>query len=466
MAGLESLSREELLEIVASQQRTIEEQQRLIAELRDEIEQLRRGGKRQAAPFSKEKRVESPKSPGRKPGQGSFTRRAAPVQESTKTVAVPAPANCPDCGGTLEQEREEVATTADLPNQPQPLVTAYRVPVCRCRQCGKRVRGTAPGLAGDQAGATAHRVGPRAMAAAHALHYAIGIPVRKVPAVLHELTGISLTQSAITQDAMRRAEGALGTAYRGLRDRVPEAPAVHTDDTGWRVSGQTAFLMGFDTDGATVYQIRGQHRNEEVREIIPSDYGGVMVTDRGKSYDAEEFAGVAQQKCLAHLLRNIREVVDKKQGAARRFGETSMSLLREGLALWHARGGFDAVQFQNRAEKLGQELTRHLRHRLLRDGDNQRLLDGIGWQHDRGHLLRFLETEGVEPTNNRAERILRPAVIARKVSHCSRNQRGAAAFAIFVSLAQTARKKTQGTGRTVSQVLLSLFAPVAPVDSR
>ncbi|MGH9653487.1 MAG: IS66 family transposase, partial [Bryobacteraceae bacterium] len=461
------LSREELLEIVASQQRTIEEQQRLIAELRDEVEQLRRGGKRQAAPFSKGKRVENPKPPGRKPGQGPFTRRAAPVQGPTETVIAQAPANCPDCGGMLEQEREEVATVTDLPSQPQPTITAYRVPVCRCRRCGKRVRGTAPGLAEDQVGATAHRVGARVMAAAHALHYAIGIPVRKVPAVLHELTGISLTQSAITQDAVQRAEGALGMACRELRDRVPEAPAVHTDDTGWRVGGQSAFLMGFDTDEATVYQIRSQHRNQEVREIIPSNYGGVMVTDRGKSYDAEEFAGVAQQKCLAHILRNIREVVDRKQGPARRFGEILMKLLRQGLALWHARGGgLNAVQFQECAEKLGQELTRHLRHRILRDRDNQRLLDGIGFQHDRGHLLRFLKTEGVEPTNNRAERILRPAVIARKVSHCSRNQRGADAFAVFVSLAQTARKKSEGTGRTVSQALLSFFAPVTPVASR
>src|SRR5947209_4847323 len=68
---------------------------------------------------------------------------------------------------------------------------------------------------------------------------------------------------------------------------------------------------------------------------------------------------------------------------------------------------------------------------MLRDPDNQRLLDGIGLQHDRGHVMRFLKTEGVEPTNNRAERILRPAVIARKVSHCSKNQPGANAFAAF-----------------------------------
>jgi hypothetical protein len=85
------------------------------------------------------------------------------------------------------------------------------------------------------------------------------------------------------------------------------------------------------------------------------------------------------------------------------------------------------------------ELTTHLRDRRLRDRDSQRLLNGVGAQHSRGHVLRFLREE-VEPTNNRGERDLRPAVIARKVSHCSKNERGARAFEAFVSVLHTLRK--------------------------
>jgi hypothetical protein len=85
------------------------------------------------------------------------------------------------------------------------------------------------------------------------------------------------------------------------------------------VGGQNAFLMAFDTDEATVYQIRPQHRNEEVREVIPASYAGVMISDRGKSYDAEELVGLPQQKCLSHLLRNV---VRGRRGRARQFGET------------------------------------------------------------------------------------------------------------------------------------------------
>ena len=63
---------------------------------------------------------------------------------------------------------------------------------------------------------------------------------------------------------------------------------VHTDDTGWRVGGESACLMAFETDAATVYQVRPRHRHEEVQEVIPADYVGVMVTDRGRSYDCAE----------------------------------------------------------------------------------------------------------------------------------------------------------------------------------
>ena len=456
MADLASLSLGELIELIKAQQQQI-------AELLEENERLKRQGKRQAAPFSKGKPNANPKRPGRKPGQGPFVHRSAPVDSPTETILATTPECCPHCGGGLDVEHEDVATTTDLPILPRPVVTAYRVPVCRCRQCGKTVRGSAPGLASDQVGAVAHRVGNRVMAAAHMLHYAIGIPVRKVPAVLRELTGVSLTQGAMTQDALRRMAGPVGVEYQRLREQVRNAPVVYTDDTGWRVGGRTAHLMGFDTDAETVYQIRDRHRNEEVRELIPGDYQGIMVTDRGKSYDAESLTGVAKQKCLAHMLRNVSEVLEHQRGPVRRFGVKLKALMREGLALWHARGTLDGDEFRSRSQRLEQQMTDHLRQRVFKDDGNQKLLDGIGLQHDCGNLLRFLSTEGVEPTNNRAERILRPAVIARKVSHCSKNQRGAEAFAAFLSVVQTARKQAQ---QTISQVLMNLFVGPEPRSAR
>src|SRR4051812_20167016 len=315
------------------------------AALRAQVDQLARGSKRQAAPFSKGRRKAQPKRPGRKPGHGRFTYRTLPPPDQWTAppieVRLPDPA-CSGCGEPLQEHRVELAAITDLPPQPEPVVQPYRVWVYRCPGCQTTVRAPHPDLAPDRFGATAHRIGPRAMAAAHATHYGLGVPVREVPAVLRLYAGLRLTQSAITRDASRRVSGPIGTRYQALRDGIPKADVVYTDDTGWRVGGERAHLMIFETDTATVFQVRTRHRNEEVREVIGDGYPGVLVTDRGKSYDAKELAGVKQQKCIAHALRSIDQVLEIKRGRARHFGARLKALLKEGLQLWrdyHDRHG-------------------------------------------------------------------------------------------------------------------------------
>jgi hypothetical protein len=448
---LTDVSQDALLAIVAEQHQQITAQQRQLAELtarvealQAEVERLSRGAKRQAAPFSKGTRVVKPKRPGRKPGAGPFRYRHAPPPEAITEPPVEVKVTlhgCPACGAPLAEERVDFVYMTELPPKPRPQVTQYRVWVCRCTVCGHQVRGQHPEIALDQAGATAHRLGPRVMAVAHALHYAVGIPVRKVPAVLNLLTGVRLTQGALTQDALRRAATTVGTAYAQVRAAVPAAAVVHTDDTGWRVGGEAAHLMVFETEAATVYQIRPRHRHQEVQEVIPADYLGAMVTDRGRSYDAQAFDDVQQQKCLAHIQRSISEVLARKAGRARHCGEGLQALLQDALQLWHAYNDGSATDFVTEAKALREELTYRLRHRLLKDPDNQRLLNELGWPHDRGNLVRFVDDPRIEPTNNRAERALRPAVIARKVSQCSKNGAGAHAFESFTSVVRTLVKK-------------------------
>lgn len=446
------LSREELLalvdllrEQVVLLTRQVATLQAEVERLRAENEQLRRAGKRQATPFSKGKRAAHPKKPGRKPGEGPFRSRAAPPYDHVidwVEVPVTEPV-CPYCGGTLEPEGVEVVTTTDLPEKPRPKVTAYEVSRHRCRGCGRKVRGQHPNVPPDQRGATAHRVSERVMAAAHVLHYGLGVPQRKVPAILQWLCGIAIVQGTLARDAARWAaepDGAVARAYAALREQVRQAGSVYTDDSSWKVGGVPAQLMTFDTDSETVYQIRPQHRNEEVRELIPSDYAGTMSCDRGKSYDAKALRLVKQQKCLSHIQRSLSEVLESQKGEAREFGSQLKGMLSESIALWHAYHAGGAEHFIAERDRLKAAVTEHLADRQLVDRDNQRLLNELGRHHDAGNLLRFLDDPKVEPTNNRAERALRPAVIARKVSHCSKNERGARTFEAFTSVLQTLKK--------------------------
>jgi transposase len=458
LEDLESLSREELLALLAELQHQVAELTASNRSLRSEIAELQRRTKRQAAPFSKGTRVSHPKRPGRQPGDGIFSFRQAPRPEAITEPPVNVPVTlecCSRCGGKLAEERVDLAYLTELPPMPRPRITQYQVWVCKCTGCGRKVRGEHPNLASDQYGATAHRLGPRAMAAAHILHYQVGIPVRKVPLVLNTLTGLELTQGAITQDALRRAKGRVGQVYQELRAGVRDSPVVYTDDTGWKVRGENAHLMAFDTDQATVYQVRPRHRHQEVQEIVPRNYQGVMGTDRGRSYEDKSFNRVKQRKCLAHLQRTLSEVLDRKKGRARELAGGARELLRLAVGLWEQYHYGDQEEFDRWVPEVRLALSYHLRDRPLKDQGNQKLLRMLRRYHQRGDLLRFLEDPSIEPTNNRVERMLRPAVIARKVSQCSKTWSGADAFAAFTSVIQTLLKK--GAPSSVVEALTDLF---------
>ncbi len=110
--GVRELSRDDLLELVVELQRRLGEAMATIKELQREITDLKRTGKRQAAPFSKGKRATNPKKPGRKPGTGSFSYRNPPSPEELSEPPVDVNVttdSCPGCGGRLQYEGVDVA---------------------------------------------------------------------------------------------------------------------------------------------------------------------------------------------------------------------------------------------------------------------------------------------------------------------------------------------------------------------
>jgi hypothetical protein len=164
-------------------------------------------------------------------------------------------------------------------------------------------------------------------------------------------------------------------------------------------------------------------------------------TSLGRSYDAQAFDDVRQQTCLAHIQRSLSEVLETKTGRARDFGEGLKARLQDALQLWHAYHDGSATDSVTDAKAPREALTYQLRDRPLKDPDNQRLLNELSWHHDRANLVRFLEDPQIEPTNNQAERARHPAVIARKVSQCSRNSRGTHAFEAFTRVVRTLTKQ-------------------------
>jgi transposase len=148
-------------------------------------------------------------------------------------------------------------------------------------------------------------------------------------------------------------------------------------------------------------------------------------------------------------------VLDRKKGRARELAEGARERLRLAMGLWEEYHYGHREEFDQWAPEVCLALSYPLRDRPLKDQDNQKLLRMLLRYHQRGDLLRFLEEPEVELTNNRVERMLRPAVIARKVSQCSKTWSGADAFTDLTSIIQTLLKG--GTPSSVVEALSDLF---------
>lgn len=446
-------------ELVALVKHLLQRMETLVAENACLKEQLR-ASKRATAPFSKGKPNRAPKKPGRRAGEGRFERRALPEPgpvERVEEMYVPLESlDCPRCGASLALV-EQVAYVYDTLPQTVRSTRRSRVEHGRCHVCKWTGRGRHEGLAAGQHGATAHRTGRNGMARALTLYYHYGLPLSKVPAVIAAATGIRLTQSALTQAAAALAAegGVVHTAYQEIRAAVPASAVVNTDDTGWRIGGAGALLMGFFTPLLAVFQIRWQHRHQEVVEVLTTCFEGLLGTYRGTSYEAEALDGIEQQKCLSQLLKNLSTMEETRSGRALTFTRELKETLREATKVWqeYIAGTCGLEAYREQGTRIRQRLDHQLRDRRLKDTDHQRLLDGIGRQHDRGRVLLFLEHPEVEPTNNRAERGLRGAVIARKVSHCSKNERGARTCKAIKSVTATIALRGRGVSKALGDLI-------------
>lgn len=216
-------------------------------------------------------------------------------------------------------------------------------------------------------------MGSRLLSHGHCTHYADGVPQRRVPSIMQRFAGVEVTQGLLSQDSVKQGceGGSVKKASEQIRSAMANSNRVNTDDTGWRTGGEASYLMGFESEAAVYYQIRERHRNEEVREVIPSTYQGVMCTDRGKSYDVKELVGLKQQKYLSQIQWNLTDVVEGKTGKHKWFASELKALLHSSNELWNQHRNKEIMLdiYLARGKILRAQITHHLRNRMLNDAD-------------------------------------------------------------------------------------------------
>jgi transposase len=409
-----------------------------VKELEGRVEELRRASKRQAAPFSREKRSEQPGRPGRRPGSAYGTRahRRPPAQVDEELEA-PLSDRC-ECGGEIEHERTVFQYQEELP-EPRPWYRRYAVHIGRCQGCGRRHQGRHRFQTSDALGAAGSMLGPRAVAFATQLNKELGLSPQKTARTLELVAGIHITPGGVVQAVARQAR-ALEPTYRALIESVRESPVVAPDETGWRVGGRRAWLWAFAGEEATVYLIASGRGYEDARVILGEKFSGVLERDGWAPYRRFEFA--SHQTCYGHLLRRASEMIADSLAGQARVPHALRRILLDGLALRDQRDEdvIDAEEFGLRVTELERRTDELLQMRPTHE-PNRRLLAHL--RAERCHLFTFLTVPGVQATNWRAEQALRPAIVNRKSWGGNRSWKGGRTQQIAMSVIRTARQQQQ-----------------------
>lgn len=404
-------------------------------QLRDRLEAAEQAAARQAAPFRREPRNKIPpdqqKRPGRKKGHPGCCRPTPPVID--ETVEVPLE-SCPRCGRELvgrprrcEQIIEEIVPAR--PHVTRVITYQGECPVCGPVQSRHRLQ-TSHGQ-----GAAKVQLGPRALAIATCLNKQHGLSMGKTCRVLKDLTGLSFSRGGLSH-ALMRVAGKVQGCYRQLVDRVRASPAVFADETSWWVGGPGWWLWVFTTAAETVYHVDRSRGSKVVRKILGESFAGMLVSDCLSSYDPPD---CRKHKCIAHHLRAISKAKKLPGMTDGRYLRQWRLFFTSVLAVYKLRAQVPIEQFLVLRGRLEAWRDRLLKTVCGLSGDvrvRNRLLKR------REHLLGCLYEPAAEPTNNRAERALRPAVIARKVSCGNRTDRGRTCWQILASLAATCQQKS------------------------
>jgi transposase len=428
--------------------------QQRVAELERQLEQLaraldeaRRAGKRQAAPFRKGPPKPDPKPPGRKPGAGHGRHAHRPPPDRVdETLDAPLPDACPDCGAPLAETGVAAQYQTEIPRRP--IRRRFDVHIGCCTACGRRVQGRHQLQTSDALGAAASQLGPDAQAAIVGLNKEMGLSHGKVARTLESLFGIDVSRGASAQVVLRAARR-LEPAHREICDALRDAEGLTADETGWRVGGTPAWLHVWVGDRATCYAVDPKRSADALERLIGIDWEGVLVHDGFASYD--RFTGAIHQQCCGHLLRRAREMLETATRGAVRFPRQVIELFTGAVHLRNEclAGRVPVATCQAARDEYELRLLPLLRGR--RAGANQALSDHL-YRHFES-WFSFLTDPAVEATNWRAEQAIRPAVVNRKVWGGNRTAAGAQAQGVLCSVLRTCQQQTRAAVDFVSATL-------------
>jgi transposase len=432
-------------EEIAKQQQQIADAEKHIADLERQLALRKQNSTNSSKPPSSDGLAGEPRQRGRRkksrrkaggqPGHRGAHRPLVPVERVDQIQSV-LPEQCQHCGYALPTQIKQVQTmgavqrhqVTELPPI-QARVIEYQCHRVICPECGESTRASVPEPA-------AGHFGPQLAALIAYLTVVCRMPRRVVEALLGQVLGIEISLGS-TQKCWEEASQAVAAPCRELEQQLKNQPVLNVDETSWRTNGDKRFLWAFVAARYVVYTVAATRGSEVLMRLLGAVFQGVLCSDRFSAY-LKYHSGKAQF-CWAHLKRNLLGIVEfTKSSAVERFCRDALAEHARLFRLWHkfGSGQIDRGQLLLRSIPIQKRIfalaERHLgsAHREVRN------LARALFEHNE-RLFTFLEQEGVEPTNNSAERALRTGVQWRKICFGNRSANGELATARLLTVAET-----------------------------
>jgi transposase len=293
--------------------------------------------------------------------------------------------------------------------------------------------------------------GPRFQAAIVTLAVRNRVSRRDTTELARELFGVELATGTV--DAIiQRAGDALAAPHTRLEQELRSSPVVNIDETGWKTKGDRRTLWGALTRQTAVFRIAVGRHASEAQIMLGERYGGIVCSDRYPGYDYLD--PTRRQICWSHLLRDFT-AHSEGMGEQKDFGNAGLRIAHDLFKAWHQfQQDTDRDGLQARIAPLQTNLRAQLEHASRKSPRTK-----YHRQFARNLLKRwaglwtFTQTDGVEPTNNHAERGLRGAVIYRKLSLGTQSERGERGIERLLSASITCRLRQRSLFAYLAEVI-------------
>jgi transposase len=449
------LELQQLREQLAERDRVIARLEAANRDLQARLTAAEKSAKRQAAPFSKGEPGPDPKPPGRKSGEAHGRHGHRPVPrpgDVDETHDALLPAQCPECGGDVAEDRLDEQYQTEIPRRP--IVRKFNIHCGHCVGCGKSLRGRHDLQTSDATGAAQSQLGPDAQAAIVYLNKHAGLSHGKIAAAFGQMFGIGVSRGACAQVVLR-AGRALKPAYREIEDRLRNSRHLTPDETGWRVGGHPVWLHGWvGDDGATLFAIDPRRSADRLEQVIGRDWAGTLTHDGYSTYN--RFGDAVHQQCVDHALRRARKLAETQTGPAKRFPLQVIDLFGASLGA-RTRLAERGADVDDRAPVYDDyvERLRQLTNRPRQSVENETFARHLS-AHD-SSWFAFLLDPATPATNHRGEQALRVPIVNRKVWGGKRTAAGAEAQEVTSSVLATCHKRNVNPFTFVSRAVRGLL---------